>query len=227
LNLSDLIAIQRDFDSKRSTTFAWSSAITGTDTRPLLHNVVSLAGEVGEIANLVKKYDRGDFDFESLNRELPGELADVMIYLMKLAYQSGIDLESAVLTKIAENESRFPAAGTTSVFDDPIFRASAVLAASLEENELAALRELFTRSRVRVPGSPTELVAAGCLAIRIGKMAELEGDRSGQDSVWESLQFSAESIGMSLDELVRLARYDLALLDLLSDCRPAEPVHTR
>ncbi|WP_369045766.1 hypothetical protein [Sinomonas sp. P10A9] len=107
MELRDLAILQKQFDERRSTNFDWSDAITATNTQPLIHNVLSLAGESGEVANLVKKFDRGDFDFERLMNELPGELADVAIYLIKIAYQSGIDLERAVVDKISQNERRF------------------------------------------------------------------------------------------------------------------------
>ena len=38
--------------------------------------------------------------------ELPGELADVALYLLQLAYLSGIDLEQAILDKLAVNCAR-------------------------------------------------------------------------------------------------------------------------
>jgi NTP pyrophosphatase (non-canonical NTP hydrolase) len=37
-------------------------------------------------------------------------MADVLIYLLRLADVVGIDVEDAVRTKLAINESRFPAA---------------------------------------------------------------------------------------------------------------------
>jgi len=37
---------------------------------------------------------------------LAGELADTTLYLLQLASVSGIDLEQAVLTKIAQNQTR-------------------------------------------------------------------------------------------------------------------------
>ena len=44
---------------------------------------------------------------EPRDREaLAGELADVALYLLQLASVSEIDLEEAVLTKLAENEER-------------------------------------------------------------------------------------------------------------------------
>jgi NTP pyrophosphatase (non-canonical NTP hydrolase) len=38
--------------------------------------------------------------------ELPGELADVALYLLQLAYLSGIDLEQAIVDKLAVNYAR-------------------------------------------------------------------------------------------------------------------------
>ena len=40
--------------------------------------------------------------------ELRKELADVMIYLLMMSSDLGIDLESAVLDKLAENERKYP-----------------------------------------------------------------------------------------------------------------------
>lgn len=106
-----MVARQREFDLRRATTFDWSLPFSESDSRPLLHNVLALAGEVGELANLAKKYDRGDFDYDHLMGLVPGELADILIYVLKLAYQGDIDLERAFLDKIAQNEGRFPASG--------------------------------------------------------------------------------------------------------------------
>lgn len=41
------------------------------------------------------------------------EIADVMIYLLRLCDVLGIDLAAAVRTKVERNSSRFPAAGAT------------------------------------------------------------------------------------------------------------------
>jgi NTP pyrophosphatase (non-canonical NTP hydrolase) len=40
------------------------------------------------------------------SQELAGELADVALYLLQLASISGIDLEQAILDKLAENRGR-------------------------------------------------------------------------------------------------------------------------
>lgn len=69
----------------------------------------AMIGEAGEFANLNKKVDRGDFSIEAVREELGKELADVLIYLDLLAYQAGIDLESAVRNKFNEVSSRVDA----------------------------------------------------------------------------------------------------------------------
>lgn len=113
-----MLARQREFDLRRATTFDWSLPFSESDSRSLLHNVLALAGEVGELANLAKKYDRGDFDYHHLMELVPGELADILIYVLKLAYQGDIDLQQAFLDKIAQNEDRFPAAGVADTQSD-------------------------------------------------------------------------------------------------------------
>lgn len=56
----------------------------------------AVAGEVGELCNLVKKLNRGDeIDFE----EIADEAADVLIYLDILCQRLGIDLTNALVNK--------------------------------------------------------------------------------------------------------------------------------
>jgi NTP pyrophosphatase (non-canonical NTP hydrolase) len=219
MKLSELVELQRNFDSRRTTTFEWSSRIDADDLHPLLHNVVSLSGEVGEIANLVKKLDRGDLSFQTLMAALPGELADVFIYVMKIAYQSGIDLEDAVLAKIADNEARFPITSTSNFygpeFSHPVFVNASSIAEHLDTAEIESLRLIYRRSGLASPGSPSELVAAGLLAIRVGELAELEGDHRDQKIIWDQIQPAAEKLGLSYTQLVNLARRDVELRGLL------------
>lgn len=56
-------------------------------------------GELGEAANLIKKIRRGDISLEESKVALSDELADTIIYLDILAYQAGIDLGQAVISK--------------------------------------------------------------------------------------------------------------------------------
>ncbi|WP_298819326.1 nucleotide pyrophosphohydrolase [Chloroflexus sp.] len=62
---------------------------------------ISVAVEAAEILEHFQFHD------EPRNREaLAGELADVANYLFQLAYLLDIDLEQAILTKLAENYGR-------------------------------------------------------------------------------------------------------------------------
>lgn len=59
----------------------------------------AVVGEIGEYANIRKKFDRGDID-ELKFKELAGhELADAITYLDILAAQLGIDLGDVIIKK--------------------------------------------------------------------------------------------------------------------------------
>jgi NTP pyrophosphatase (non-canonical NTP hydrolase) len=73
----------------------------------LIHHVLALAGEVGELANIVKKIDRGDFTLVDAQDEMEKEVADIMIYLANIAAVLQMNLASAVADKTAFNERRF------------------------------------------------------------------------------------------------------------------------
>jgi NTP pyrophosphatase (non-canonical NTP hydrolase) len=62
----------------------------------------ALAGEVGELCNFLKKYERqmpSDPSLEDLSIEIAGEIADVLIYLDLLAAYFDFDLTRVVTTK--------------------------------------------------------------------------------------------------------------------------------
>jgi NTP pyrophosphatase (non-canonical NTP hydrolase) len=71
---------------------------------------LALAGEVGEVAELVQwlPADSATTADEGLRERLADELADVLLYLLRLADVSGVDLGSAALAKLTRNEERFP-----------------------------------------------------------------------------------------------------------------------
>ena len=56
-------------------------------------------------ANEVLEHFQWHFDLKD-QEEFAGELADVGLYLLQLAFISGIDLEQAILKKLAINASR-------------------------------------------------------------------------------------------------------------------------
>jgi NTP pyrophosphatase (non-canonical NTP hydrolase) len=61
---------------------------------------ISLALEAAEVLEHFQWDDRADRD------SLAGELADVALYLLQLAYLEGIDLEQAILGKLRANYRR-------------------------------------------------------------------------------------------------------------------------
>lgn len=77
--------------------------------------LLALMGEVGELAEHFQwltadeavrvKYD------DYLRAEVAAELADVTIYLLRLADELDVDLGAATLAKLAQNETRFPRTG--------------------------------------------------------------------------------------------------------------------
>lgn len=62
----------------------------------------AVLGELGEYANLSKKYDRGDFSEKEFKVEAAKELADVLIYLDILADKIGVNLGQASKDKFNE-----------------------------------------------------------------------------------------------------------------------------
>ncbi len=78
-----------------------SYSIDGSDWSPAQW-LQAVVGEIGEYANLRKKYERGDVDAATFKVEAGKELADVVIYLDILAKQLGIDLGDATISKFNE-----------------------------------------------------------------------------------------------------------------------------
>jgi NTP pyrophosphatase (non-canonical NTP hydrolase) len=82
-----------------------------------MHHTVSLAGELGEVANIVKKIDRGDFTIEQAMDEefmkskgyttLHNEVADVFIYLLNIVGLLDFDLMAEFLKKRDFNIARW------------------------------------------------------------------------------------------------------------------------
>lgn len=64
--------------------------------------LMAVTGELGELANLLKKKLRGDLAHrteDDVREEIGDELADVQIYLDILAFRLGVDLNEAVIRK--------------------------------------------------------------------------------------------------------------------------------
>jgi dCTP diphosphatase len=75
---------------------------------------LALTGEVGEVAECMQW--RGDADCApglpswtaAEKAHLGEELADVLMYLVRLADRSGVDLAEAALAKLAKNRAKYP-----------------------------------------------------------------------------------------------------------------------
>ena len=75
--------------------------------------LLALTGEVGELAELVQWLPAGDVSSlasqEPLHSRLGEELADVLLYLIRLADVLEIDLGLAAEAKLQSSRQRFPA----------------------------------------------------------------------------------------------------------------------
>lgn len=59
----------------------------------------AVLGELGELANLLKKVQRGDKTIDEARGDIADELADVLTYLDILAFRCGVDLSEATIAK--------------------------------------------------------------------------------------------------------------------------------
>lgn len=71
------------------------------------HHIKSLGGEIGEVLNKWKKYERGSVSREEIMAQLPDELADIFTYLMNLPELVGFDMEEEYYAKRTFNWKRF------------------------------------------------------------------------------------------------------------------------
>ncbi len=73
------------------------------------HTLIHAMEELGEVSRLVLQWE-GYKDAESpgqLHTELEEELSDVFVFLFKLAYQLGVDVEAALARGQAKAEGRY------------------------------------------------------------------------------------------------------------------------
>lgn len=103
LDAQGLIAAQREFAAARD----WERFHTPRNL------MLALTGEVGELAELfqwkndaeVAAMTHSPHEFERLQEEL----ADVMMYLVRLADVCGVDLDHALRDKLRKNAQKYPA----------------------------------------------------------------------------------------------------------------------
>lgn len=107
MNLNEIIDLQKKFDSKHKGRFDWDQKIDDSNIDILEYLLLCVVGELGEATNLIKKVIRGDYLLDEIKSELSEEVADIFIYVIKLAYQLDIDLEKQFLEKQGKNKERF------------------------------------------------------------------------------------------------------------------------
>ncbi len=112
MDLAKLVEIQTAFSREKFPTF-WDFKTEQDLALRLEYLTNALAGEVGEVANLVKKvvrsvvYGRGDLRLDDVRQELAEEITDVFTYLLTIAGLLGLDLEKTYLQKLEKNRKRF------------------------------------------------------------------------------------------------------------------------
>jgi NTP pyrophosphatase (non-canonical NTP hydrolase) len=99
---SNVLHQLREANKKRVTAFGHTiEGLSPTDW------ACAVAGETGELCNLIKKLHRGDKIDKHTGREINAELigseaADIVIYLDLLAQKIGFDLSTAIVNKFNE-----------------------------------------------------------------------------------------------------------------------------
>jgi NTP pyrophosphatase (non-canonical NTP hydrolase) len=69
---------------------------------------LALCGEVGEVANIIKKLQRGSLvQTEEVRNDIAEEITDSFIYVIALAHACGVDLGKAYDAKRAINIGRW------------------------------------------------------------------------------------------------------------------------
>ncbi len=98
---------------------AWDKA-RGWDQVSPAHTLIHALEELGEVARLMLQWE-GYKEAESpekLHADLEEELSDVFVFLFKVAYQTGVDVEAALARGQAKADGRY----------DDLAEASAMLA---------------------------------------------------------------------------------------------------
>ena len=93
-----------DYQARAMTT----AKLSGDELKDIMHWVLGIAGESGEIAEKVKKIIRdqnGEFS-EHDKTELAKEIGDVLWYLATLAHQLGVSFDDVAESNIAKLKSR-------------------------------------------------------------------------------------------------------------------------
>ena len=106
------LALQCRSDSQR-----WFPELqNGSEASMLAYNTLAMCGESGELANIVKKIQRGSLDLndKAVRNMAAEELIDVFVYGFNIAGILKIDPQHVYDYKRAVNERRFNRNGYTS-----------------------------------------------------------------------------------------------------------------
>lgn len=111
MELKEIQKIQKKFSEEHFSNL-WSVKDDEDFLHKLQYFVVGLTGEVGELANIVKKISRDNIEFkdkpsEERMEKIRDELTDCFIYIMLIANFLKIDLEEEYLKKLEFNKKRF------------------------------------------------------------------------------------------------------------------------
>jgi len=82
----------------------------GWDRVLVVHTLAHATEELGEIARAILRCDhyKPSHSNEATQTELSEELADLFVFLFKIAYQCGIDMDEALRNVQAKVDARFP-----------------------------------------------------------------------------------------------------------------------
>ncbi len=111
MELKEIQKMQKEFDLQYFPNF-WKFSNDKEFIERLKYCVVALTGELGELANLLKKIEREimhirqDIDKEKIE-EIKEELIDVFIYTVIMANLLNVDLEQGYLAKNSKLKERF------------------------------------------------------------------------------------------------------------------------
>jgi NTP pyrophosphatase (non-canonical NTP hydrolase) len=101
-----------DVDGLQAEVRAFAEARDWTQFHSPKNLAMALTGEVGELVEIFQWMTEAESRAASgdpeLARSIREELADVLIYLVRLADILGVDLDAAVRSKLALNAERYP-----------------------------------------------------------------------------------------------------------------------
>jgi NTP pyrophosphatase (non-canonical NTP hydrolase) len=105
--MGDWIQLERLAKEMRANSERWFPELHASGQPLKVFYALGLSGEVGEVANEVKKSIRGHQTNGVRRIEIGPELADVFTYLLLLADEYGVDLIAEYREKASFNENRW------------------------------------------------------------------------------------------------------------------------